>query len=352
MPIVFTAILLMVLTSSSFAASFNWVDRDGFHSVDRITDVPLAHRKDLPIAKNQISLPFTAKENRDGAMFVWFIFGQEWYDYPYTKAADFPRSPFFKEVQEGKPGDIAWWKSFMAIYRGEKGTLLSAQGELPLKAEEKKRGKARWFRYDGPPRVIPLPTEKTASQKVLKTANDSLLRLNGAATFPPQVKNDAERDLLRGKWEKEAAKLEELRKKYPDDPQVLRLIGVLYRLGFNLGMPGAWERAEAYLLRTEELLPDAPEAYISLGVLYGDSQPDYAKQAEQQFRFALRHSRKEQLPQIWWGLSLALHSQKKEKEAVEIIDRLIALRPGDENAKELRRTFLKTDEMRKQTTDD
>ena len=52
----------------------------------------------------------------------------------------------------------------------------------------------------------------------------------------------------------------ELRKKYPEDPQVLRLMGVLYRMGYNLGMPGAWERAEAYLLRTEELLPDAPEA--------------------------------------------------------------------------------------------
>jgi tetratricopeptide (TPR) repeat protein len=342
MPTVFTAILLFVLTSSSFAASFNWVDGDGFHSVDRITDVPLAHRKDLPIAKNQVSLPFVAEENRDGAMFVWFIFGQEWFEYPYAKAADFPRSPFFKEVQEVKSGDIAWWKGFMAIFRGEKGMLLSARGELPLKTEEKKRGKARWFRYDGPPRVIPPPTEKKASQKVLKTANDSLLRLNGAATFPPQVKDDAERDLLRGKWEKEATKLEELRKKYPDDPQVLRLMGVLYRLGYNLGVPGAWERSEAYLLRTEDLLPDAPEAYISLGVLYGDSQPDYAKQAERQFRSALLHSRKEQLPQIWWGLSLALHSQGKEKEALEIIDRLITLRPDDEKAKELRRTFLKT----------
>jgi tetratricopeptide (TPR) repeat protein len=340
MPTVFTAILLLVLTSSSFAASFNWVDRDGFHSVDRITDVPLVHRKDLPMVKNQTSLPFNAEENRDGAMFVWFILGQEGFDYTYTKAADFPRSPFFKEAQERQPADIAWWKGFVVIYRGEKEMLLSARGDLPLKAEEKKRGKARWFRYDGPPRVMPPPTENRAPQKVLKTANDSLLRLNGAATFPPQVKDDAERDLLRGNWEKEAAKLEVLRKKYPDDPQVLRLLGVLYRMGYNLGMPGAWERAEAYLLRTEEMIPDAPEAYISLGVLYGDTQPDYAKQAERQFRLALQHARKSQLPQIWWGLSLALHYQGKEKEAVKIIDRLIALRPGDEKAKKLRETFL------------
>jgi tetratricopeptide (TPR) repeat protein len=340
MPIISTAILLFVLTSSSFAASFNWVDRDGFHSVDRITDVPLAHRKELPMVKNQTSLPFTAEENRDGAMFVWFILGQEGFDYPFTKAVDFPRSPFFKEAQERQPADIAWWKGFVTIYRGEKEMLLSAGSDLPLKAEEKKRGKARWFRYDGPPRVTPSPAAKKAPQNVLKVANDSLLRLNGAATFPPQVKDDTERDLLREKWGKEAAKLEVLRKKYPDDPQVLRLLGVSYRMGYNLSIPGAWERAEAYLLRTEEMMPDAPEAYISLGVLYGDTQPDYAKQAERQFRLAMQHAKKWQLPQIWWGLSLALHYQGKEKEAVKIIDRLIALRPGDENAKKLRETFL------------
>ena len=313
MQAIFTTIFLFVLASSSFAASFNWVDRDGFHSVDQITNVPLAHRKELPMVKNQTSLPFTAEENRDGAMFVWFILGKEGFDYAYTKAADFPQSPFFKEVQERQPADIAWWKGFVAIYRGEKEMLFTTRGDIPLKAEEKKRGKARWFRYYGSPRVTPPPVAKKAPQNALKVANDSLLRLNGAATFPPQIKDDAERDLLRGNWEKEAAKLEVLRKKYPDDPQVLRLLGVLYRMGYNFGMPGTWERAEAYLLRTEEMIPDAPEAYISLGVLYGDTQPDYANQAERQFRSALLHAQKWQLPQIWWGLSLALHYQGKKR---------------------------------------
>lgn len=340
MPIIFIAILLFVVTSSSLAASFNWIDRDGFHSVDRITDVPLDHRKEMPMVKNQTSLPFTEEENRDGAMFVWFIFGQEGLDYPFTKSADFPQSPFFKEVLERQPADIAWWKGFVAIYRGEKGTLFSARGDLSLKAEEQKRGKARWFRYDGLPRVKPAPVAKNAPQKALKAADNSLLRLNGAAMFPPKIKDDTERDLLRGHWEKEAAKLELLRKTYPDDPQVLRLLGVLYRMGYNLGMPGAWERAEAYLLRTEELMPEAPDAYISLGILYGDTQQDYAKQAEVQFRLALSHAGKKQLPQIWWGLSLALHCQGKEKEAVAVIDRLIALNPADEKAREMRETFL------------
>jgi hypothetical protein len=127
MPTIFTAILLFALTSSSFAASFNWVDREGFHSVAQITDVPLAHRKDLPMVKNQISLPFTAEENRDGAMFVWFIFVQEGFDYPYTKAADFQQNFFFKEAQERQPGDIAWWKGFRR-YTGEKRGCSSPPG--------------------------------------------------------------------------------------------------------------------------------------------------------------------------------------------------------------------------------
>jgi tetratricopeptide (TPR) repeat protein len=342
MPAVFTAIILIALTSSSFASSFNWVDPSGFHSVDRITDVPLAHRKELPMVKNHTSLPFTAEENRDGAMFVWFILGQDGCDYAYTKAADFPRSLFFNEVRERQPADIAWWNGFVAIYRGEKETLLSAAGDITLKTEEKKRGKARWFRYAGPSVAKPPPTTKKAPQNAIKAANSSLLGLNGAAMFPPKFKDDAERDLISGNWEKEVAKLEMLRKKYPDDPQVLRLLGVSYRLGYNLGMPGAWERAEAYLLRTEDLMPDAPEAYISLGILYGDTQTDYAKQAERQFRQALRHARKRQLPQIWWGLSLALHNQGKEKEAAQIIDRLIALRPDDNKARKLRETFMET----------
>jgi len=301
----------------------------------------------MPMVKNQTSLPFTAEENRDGAMFVWFIFGQQGYDYPFTMAADFPQSPFFKEVQERQPADIAWWKGFVAIYRGERETLFTARGDLPLKAEEKRRGKARWFRYVSPPGSMHLPEAKKAPQKTLKAADNSLLRLRGAAVFPPKIKDDTERDFLRGQWEKEAAKLEMLRKKYPDDPQVLRLLGVLYRMGYNLGMPGAWERAEAYLLRTEELIPVASDAYISLGILYGDSQPDYAKPAELQFRLALRYARKEQLPQIWWGLSLALHGQGKDKEAVAIIDRLITLNPRDEKAKNLRETFLSAGEIGK-----
>jgi hypothetical protein len=333
-------VLFFVLASSAFATSYHWVDRDGFHVVDRIAKVPLEHRKELPMVKNQASLPFAEEENRDGAMYVWFMLGQSGIDYVYTKAADFPKSPLFKKVGEPQAVDIAWWKGFIALYAGKGDTVLTAQGEKQLKTLEKRRGKVTWYRYDGAPPAKISPAAEKAPLKALKSADGALLRLDKAATFPPRIKDDAELNQLRKEWEKAIAGLEALRKKYPDDPQVMRLLGAGYRMGYNLTVPGAWERAEAYLLRVEELAPDAPEAYISLGVLYADTQPDYAEQAERQFRTALRHARKEQLPQIWWGLALALYLQGKVQEAIETIDRLIILHPEDARARELRETFL------------
>jgi tetratricopeptide (TPR) repeat protein len=292
------------------------------------------------MVKNQTSLPFTAEEDRDGAMYVWFIFRRSGFDYPYTTAADFPKSPCFTRVEDPQGANIAWWKGFVALSQGKGPKVLTATGEASLKSMEKRYGKVSWYRFAGPPPAKnPLPTAK-APLSALKEADNALLGLGGAASFPPQVKDDAERDQLRLKWEKTVANLELLRRKYPDDPQVLRLVGVGFRMGYNLGMPGAWERAEAYLLQTEQLAPDAPEAYISLGVLYADTDPDYAVQAEHQFRTALTHARKEQLPRIWWGLAVALNYQGKVREAVKTIDRLIALRPDDVAARKLRETFL------------
>lgn len=292
------------------------------------------------MARNRTALPFTEEEDRDGSMYVWFILGQAGLDYPYTKAAEFPRSTIFTGVETPQGGDIAWWKGFVALYRAADGKLLTGRGEEPLRGAEMMRGKVTWFRYAGPPAVQhPLPA-KSAPRKALKTVDEALARLNAAATFPPRVKNDVERDLLRKEWGEAIAGLEALRKRYPDDPQLLRRIGVCYRRGYNLEMPGAWERAEAYLLRTETLAPEAPEAYISLGILYTDIHVDYAPQAEAQFRKALPLARKEQLPQVWWGLALALYNQGKLQEALTSIDRLIALHPEAANAQQLREKIL------------
>ena len=340
--------LIFMLASSARAASFHWVDREGFHSVDQVTKVPLEHRKDLPMARNGTSFPFTEEEDRDGAMFVWYIFGLSGLEYAHIKAADFPKSLNFMKVQEPQAADIAWWKGFVAIYKGKDGTLLTAQGERPLKTMERKRGTVTWYHYNGLSPVQKAPAVKRAPKAVLTAADKALAGLDGAETFPPRIKDEAGKDILQEKWQKAAAVIEVLRKRYPDDPQVLRRLGVCYRMGHNLDMPGAWDRAEAYLLRTEELAPDAPDAYISLGILYADTGIEYAEQAERQFRTALRYARQEQLPQIWWGLAVALYYQGRVAEAVETIERLIAHSPEDANAQKLRETMLKGEKGKQQ----
>jgi tetratricopeptide (TPR) repeat protein len=286
------------------------------------------------------SFPFTEEEDLDGAMYVWFIFGQSGCDYLYTRARDFPRSQYFERIAIPQPADVAWWKEFMAMYRGNDQKLLTAKGEVSLKLLEKKYGKVIWYRYNKPVLTKPARVQTHAPQSALATADLLLTSLSKASSFPPEVNNDYERDQLRKEWESAGAKLEALRNKYPDDPQVLRRVGVCFRMGYNLGISGAWEKAEAYLIRTEQLLPETADAYISLGILYADSSNDYAELAEMQFRKALHHARKEQLPQIWWGLALALHYQGKSKEAVETIDQLIVLQPKDQRLQQLRRTFL------------
>ncbi len=335
-----SAALLLVLASRSVAASFHWVDRDGFHSVDQVTKVPLEHRKDLPMARNRTSLPFTKEEDRDGAMYVWFILGQAGCDYPYVAAKDFPYCPFFKMVETPQEGDIAWWKGFVALYREKDGALLVSRGTKQLKAEEKKRGKATWFRYDGPPPAASAPVMDRAPQQALKTADTALSRLEGAAVFPSRIKGEAERELLEKNWKKAAVGLEALRKKYPDDPQVLWRLGECYRRGHNIAVPGAWDRTEAFFLRAEELGPEVPEPYLYLGAHYADTHFTYGERAEAQFRGALPYARKDQLPQVWWGLAVALYYQGKTKEAVKAADRLIALRPNDARAQKLRATLL------------
>ncbi|HTG81421.1 MAG TPA: tetratricopeptide repeat protein [Geobacteraceae bacterium] len=341
---ILSLILLFAGAPSSWGASFHWVDRQGFHSVEQVIQVPLEHRKELPMARNRTALPFTEEEDRDGAMYVWFIFGQSGFDYPYVPARDIPKGPLFKRVQAPQLANIGWWKGFVALYDAKKEVFVTARGEVSLKAMERKRGAAAWYRFEGPPLKASQVSEK-APLGALKAVDDVLLRLEGAATFPPQVRDDAELGSMRSGLQKAIAKLESLRRGYPDDPHLLRLIGVAFRMGYNLGVPGAWDRAEAYLLRTEALAPEAPEAYISLGILYDDSDAEYAEPAEKQFRTALRHAGQEQLPQIWWGLALSLYRQGKVKEAVTIIDQLISRYPSDEKAVKLRETFLKGNKL-------
>lgn len=339
----FFVALLLAFPSILMAASFHWVDSEGFHVVDQITKVPLENRLELPMVKNRTTLPFTEEEDRDGSMYVWFVLNQAGIKAPYTKTADFPASPSYRKVDQPQNGDIAWWKNHVAIVALKPGIMfLSAKGEQSQKLLEKKLGKASWYRYVVQPEAAPPAAAKTAPKTALKEADQWLIRLDKTAEYPLQIKDTLEIERLKNEWKQAIAYTENLRNSYPDDPQVTRRLGLLYRRGFTLDMPGAWERAEAYLLRTTTLAPKSADAFISLGILYGDSDEGLENQSEAQFRNALKIARKDQLPFIWWGLALSLHKQGKKAEALKTLDRLIKLRPKDSKALKLREEFLKS----------
>jgi hypothetical protein len=97
--------------------------------------------------------PFTARDNTDGARYVWFIYGQAGFPYDYVPAASFPSSKKFRPSPWNKPqvADVAWWKDFVALYAGDdapqESNLITAEGRRSLREFEKKRGPVKWFRY-------------------------------------------------------------------------------------------------------------------------------------------------------------------------------------------------------------
>ncbi len=333
--------LLVLAPAFCLAASFHWVDRGGFHTVDQVTKVPLERRLDLPMVHNRTALPFTADEDKDGAMYVWFVLNRSGIHTPYITAARIPDSLIFTRVDLPKTGDIAWWKGFVAIMDISGQRLLTAAGNQTRAAMERKRGKAVWYRYSGPlPTSQPQATPAKAPQKALRSADNWLARLDKTAEYPLQVKDHGEVEQLKAIWQQAIQELEQLRSNYPEDPQIIRRLGVLYRRGFTLEMPGAWARAEAYLLKAAALAPNAADAFISLGILYGDSGEGFEKQAEMQFRSALKLANRKQRPHILWGLSVALMKQGKKAEALKTVDRLLRLNPKDSKALKLKEEIV------------
>jgi hypothetical protein len=94
-------------------------------------------------------LPFTAEENRDGARFVWFVYGRAGLSYEYMSAQEFPSSDEFIEVEpdSAHPGDVVWWSEYVAIFTGlETRTVMRAEGEITLGALVARYGKPRYYR--------------------------------------------------------------------------------------------------------------------------------------------------------------------------------------------------------------
>lgn len=330
---------LLILPCLASAQNFNWVDKGGFHSVDSITQVPMEQRMELPIVKNSTSLPYTEDEDRDGAMFVWFALNQAGADYRYVKAKDIPTNRQFVKVSSPVNGDVGWWRGYVAISQNGGKAIMTSKTRLSLASVEKKRGPVVWYRFSGKKRIIQRSAAR-ATAAVLKELDSFFAGIDQAAEYPLKIDDPQILEKLKLNWEKAKHSFEAARAKYPDDPQVLKRLGVLYRRGHNLDFPGSWERSEAFLLRTETLAPSMTAAYISLGILYGDLGKKHWPASESQFKKALRHAGKNEQPHIWWGLANVLANRGKKSEALKYVEKLQRLKPADERIKKLHSSIL------------
>lgn len=92
------------------------------------------------------SFPFTAQDDHDGAMFVWFVICDSGFRYDYIPAADFPASKRFGEVTDARSGDIAWWPTHVSIYKAETKEYLNAVGAFHLSDLKPGFPRPRYFR--------------------------------------------------------------------------------------------------------------------------------------------------------------------------------------------------------------
>jgi hypothetical protein len=79
------------------------------------------------------AFPFTAEEDSDGAMYVWFIYCDTGFRYEYIPASEFPHSKRFRKVQDPRDGDVAWWPGLVALYSGSKHEYMNARGFQTLR---------------------------------------------------------------------------------------------------------------------------------------------------------------------------------------------------------------------------
>ncbi len=95
------------------------------------------------------ALPFTAEEDADGARSVWFVLNRAGFPREYEPCQAIPKSEYYREVDDPRPGDIIWWPKFMALYdpsapAGQE--IVAAGGRRSLRKLEAKYGKPKFFR--------------------------------------------------------------------------------------------------------------------------------------------------------------------------------------------------------------
>ncbi len=79
-----------------------------------------------------VAFPFTAEDDHDGAMYVWFLTCSSGFRYDYIPASEFPYTKRFREVTEPRSGDIAWWPTHVSLYNAETREYMTAVGFFQL----------------------------------------------------------------------------------------------------------------------------------------------------------------------------------------------------------------------------
>ena len=120
-------------------------------------------------------LRFTERGDPDGSRFVWFLLDRAGVPFEYLPAGEFPASPRWEPVPRERrlAGDVAWWKGFVALYRGEPpgGEVSTAAGPRRLEDLEAQRGPARFLRRLDPPPLLPAPRGLAALGRTVRFAN-------------------------------------------------------------------------------------------------------------------------------------------------------------------------------------
>jgi len=90
-----------------------------------------------------------AKQNADGARYVWHLYSNAGFSFPFIPASEYPTSTHFRPVHldSAVAGDIAHWKDYVAVYGGyESGVFLTADGHVAVQTMVRQRGIPGIFR--------------------------------------------------------------------------------------------------------------------------------------------------------------------------------------------------------------
>lgn len=169
--------------------------------------------------------------------------------------------------------------------------------------------------------------------KIDKAISDLQPYLGG---YPPHVADSKELEAVTRRLDNALKYAREVMEKEPNSAQIMWRLGELYRMAHNANEKMAWNNSERFLKGAISLDPKIIEAHISLGQLYVNTDPKYAKAAENCFITAQKLAGNRVLPDAQSGLFFAYFYQGQFQKAVDEADIFLRARPNDPTMLRLR----------------